>query len=172
MTTFYKQTTSATEPSGGTYTDIAIFKDGSIKICNEDGDFVEPFSTIPYAPYIKTITTENWADNDSDYNDASYKLVINEGEHHKGSHCVVTAVYKNVNSDGTVEQVLAGSIKDTSGNITIFSDEKIDGLVYIDRVYPQINHPEGRLAQVWCGSLNDYNSLTEKDSSTIYLITS
>ena len=56
MGVFYKQISDASEPASGNYTDIAIYKDGTLKVADENGNFVTPFSLSFNPPYICNIS--------------------------------------------------------------------------------------------------------------------
>ena len=172
MSTFYKQTSDATQPESGQYTDFAIYKDGSLKIANENGTFVTPFSLNYNPPYIANIADTDWVTGSTHSGiTANYSYTIPEATHQRGQYAVVTAVYLTGYMAGSIQTVFNAS-KTTSGDITIYSDNKVNCQVYIDRVYPQIQYGNAIYAQVWVGTQSEYDALESKDSTTIYLIKS
>ena len=172
MSTFYKQTSDATQPESGQYTDFAIYKDGSLKIADENGTFVTPFSLNYNPPYIANIADTDWVTGSTHPGiTANYSYTIPEATHQRGQYAVVTAVYRTGYMAGSIQTVFNAS-KITTGDITIYSDTKVNCQVYIDRVYPQLQYGNAIYAQVWVGTQSEYDALESKDSTTIYLIKS
>lgn len=170
MGVFYKQTTDASEPASGNYTDIAIYKDGTLKVADENGNFVTPFSLSFNPPYICNIAESDWvAGSNHPSISAAYHFDIPESIHQRGQYAVVTAVYLTGYTAGNIQAAFTAS-KTSSGNITIYSDTKSPCQVYIDRVYPQVQYSNAIYAQVVALSQSEYDALVEKDSTTIYLI--
>lgn len=170
MGVFYKQISDASEPASGNYTDIAIYKDGTLKVADENGNFVTPFSLSFNPPYICNISESDWvAGSNHSSISASYHFDIPESTHQRGQYAVVTAVYLTGYVDGDIQTVFNAS-KTSNGDITIYSDSQVNCQVYIDRVYPQVQYSNAVYAQVWAGTQSEYDALAEKDSTTIYLI--
>lgn len=172
MGKFYRQTSDAAQPESGNYTDIAIYKDGTLKVADENGNFVSPVTITANAPYIGTISSSDWIEGTHDAMVSSkYYYTIPESIHQRGKYAVVTAVYKTGYMAGMIQTVFNAS-KTLSGDITIYSDTNTSCQVYIDRVYPQINYGNAIYAQCWVGTQSEYDALSQKDSTTIYLIKS
>lgn len=170
MGVFYKQTTDASEPASGNYTDIAIYKDGTLKVADENGNFVTPFSLSFNPPYICNIAESDWvAGSNHSSISAAYHFDIPESIHQRGQYAVVTAVYLTGYMAGSIQTVFNAS-KTSSGDITIYSDTNSPCQVYIDRVYPQVQYSNAIYAQVIALTQSEYDALAEKDSTTIYLI--
>ena len=170
MGVFYKQISDASEPASGNYTDIAIYKDGTLKVADENGNFVTPFSLSFNPPYICNISESDWvAGSNHPSISASYHFDIPESTHQRGQYAVVTAVYLTGYTAGSIQAVFNAS-KTSNGDITIHLDSQVNCQVYIDRVYPQGQYSNAVYAQVWAGTQSEYDALAEKDSTTIYLI--
>ena len=120
-------------------------------------------------PYIKEFSESSWVANTSSDSNAAYMMSIPETEHNRGEHCIVTAIFETL-GNGNLVELLSENMKNSSGDITIFSNSAFSGVVYIDRVYPQEILSNQNNVPVSVLTEQSYNSLTNKDNSTLYLI--
>lgn len=81
-------------------------------------------------PCIWEFAASDWQAADG----GGYALSIPEGEHRRGEHCVLTALY-DTSEEGVMKSLLSENEKDAAGNITVYSDTAFTGKAYIDRVY-------------------------------------
>ena len=132
-------------------------------------DFVTGEIQNTNAPYIKNFNESAWVLNTSSHSNAEYMMSILETEHNRGEYCVVTAIYEKL-SDGSLSNLLSENLKNSSGDITIFSNSPFEGVVYIDRIYPQEPLSNQNLVPISALSEESFNGLSEKDSGTLYLI--